>query len=183
MKQGRNAVFFCSASFDIDPKYNVLAREIVCGMCAQGYGVVSGGTVKGTMKVVAEAAHQSGAFNRGILPKFMKGLEYPELTETVWTSTMSERKDAMREDTCLAVALPGGIGTMDELIETLTLAKLGIYKGKIIVVNYDGFYDTLIALLDHFVATGMLDVRSRALIAFPTTVEETLALTSQYLAD
>lgn len=178
MSAGRKAVIFCSASFDIDPKYNVLARDIVKGLCAQGYGIVSGGTIKGTMKVVAETARDCRAFNRGVLPSFMKGLEYPGMTETLWTSSMSERKEAMRKETCLALALPGGIGTMDELIETLTLAKMGIYKGKIIAVNYDGFYDTVVAMLDHFVDTGMLDRRSRALISFPCSVEETLALTA-----
>ena len=178
MPADRKAVIFCSASFDIDPKYNVIARDVVRGLCAQGYGIVSGGTIKGTMKVVAETAHERHAFNRGILPSFMKGLEYPDLSETLWTCTMSERKEAMRKETCLALALPGGIGTMDELIETLTLAKMGLYKGKVIAVNYDGFYDTVVAMLDHFVETGMLDSRSRALISFPRTVEETLALTA-----
>ena len=179
MPADKNAVIFCSASFDIDPKYNVLARDIVAGLCAQGYGIVSGGTIKGTMKVVAETARNCGAFNRGILPAFMKGLEYPGLTELQWTSTMSERKEAMRKDTCLAIALPGGIGTMDELMETLTLVKVGVYHGRVIAVNYEGFYDTLEALLDHFLNTGMLDARTRALISFPRTAEETLAITAQ----
>ena len=78
----------------------------------------------------------------------------------------------MREGTCVDVALPGGLGTLDELIETLTLAKLDLYKGKIIALDFDGFYEPLKALLDHYVTTGMLDSRSRRLIAFPKTIEE-----------
>ena len=85
---------------------------------------------------------------------------------------MAERKELMREGTSAAVALPGGIGTLDELIETLTLAKLDLYAGKILALDIDGFYEPLEALLDHYVSTGMLDQRSRDLISFPKTVEE-----------
>lgn len=170
----RKAVIYCSAAFDIDPRFNEMAREIVRALCGLGYDIVSGGTIKGTMEVVASTAADCGAGVIGILPKFMKGLEHPRLTTLVWTDTMSERKEAMREGTCLAVALPGGIGTMDELLETLTLAKLHKYSGKVVAVNLFGFYDTLKALLDHFVATGMLDKESRELISFPQTVEEFL---------
>ena len=108
----------------------------------------------------------------GIIPVFMRGVEYPGLSELVWTETMAERKEAMRAGTSQAVALPGGIGTLDELIETLTLAKLGRYEGRVVALNFEGFYEPLKVLLDHYVATGMLDTRSRELIAFPTTLEE-----------
>ena len=169
---GRNAVVFCSASFDIDEKYNDLARDVVRTRHGCGYGMVSGGTVKGTMKVIADEARSLGMEHVGIIPVFMKGMEYSDASRLVWTDTMSERKEAMRVGTCLAVALPGGIGTLDELIETLTLAKIGRYPGKIVAFNLDGFYDPLKALLDHYVATGMLDARSRGLVSFPTTLEE-----------
>ena len=85
---------------------------------------------------------------------------------------MSSRKDAMREGTSLAIALPGGIGTLDELAETYCLAKMGIYEGKVIAYNMDGFYEPLRAQLDEYVRTGMLDRASRALIHFPGTIAE-----------
>ena len=168
----RKAVVFCSASFDIDEKYNDLARDVVRTLYGCGYGMVSGGTVKGTMKVIADEARRLGMEHVGIVPVFMKGVEYSDASELIWTETMAERKEAMRAGTCLAVALPGGIGTLDELIETLTLAKIGRYPGKVVAVNYEGFYEPLKVLLDHYVATGMLDAPSRELIYFPTTVEE-----------
>lgn len=171
----RKAVVFCSASFDIDDKYNDLARDAVRALHGCGYGIVSGGTVKGTMKVIADEARRLGMEHVGILPSFMKGLEYRDATALVWTDTMSERKEAMRAGTCLAVALPGGIGTLDELIETLTLAKMGLYGGRVVSFNFEGFYEPLKALLDHFVDTGMLDARSRTLISFPETVAEFIA--------
>lgn len=170
------AVFFCSAVADINPKYNQAAREIVRAACLAGYGIVSGGTVKGTMKVVCDEASACGAEVRAALPRFMDGLEHPGLTETVWTDTMSQRKDAMREGTCLAIALPGGIGTMDELSETFCLAKMGIYKGRIIVFNIDGFYDAYKAQLERFVKENMLPGEAMDLISFPTTVEELVEL-------
>ena len=172
----KKAVVFCSASFDIDERYNDLARDVVRILYGCGYGMVSGGTVKGTMNVIAEEARRLGMEHKGVLPVFMKGLEYRGLTELVWTPTMSERKEAMRAGTCLAVALPGGIGTLDEVIETLTLAKLNRYPGKIVAFNFEGFYEPLKALLDHYVGTGMLDKPSRTLISFPETLDEFLAI-------
>jgi len=168
----KNVLIFCSASYTIDPAYNEAARSLVRALCAKGYGIVSGGTVKGTMGVVSEEVVSCGGEHRGVIPRFMKDLVYPNLTEVVWTDTMSERKEAMREGTCAAVALPGGIGTLDELAETLTLAKLNKYTGKVMALNMNGFYEPLKALLDHYVKTEMLDEASRKLITFPETVED-----------
>lgn len=165
-------VVFCASSSDIDSKYNQAAREFVRAACLSGYGIVSGGAVKGTMKIVADEAAACGATNIGVIPRFMKGVEYPNLTELKWTDTMAERKELMREGTCMAVALPGGIGTMDELAETFCLAKLGLYGGKICALNLDGFYDPFKAQLDRYVESGMMPEKDRRLISFPDTVEE-----------
>ena len=111
-----------------------------------------------------------------VVPRFMKGLEHPALTECIWTDRMSERKDRMREGTCLAIALPGGIGTLDELAETYCLAKMGLYKGRLIAFNVGGFFEPFKKQLDMFVETGMLDKESRELIAFPKSVQELIKL-------
>ncbi|MCQ2177871.1 MAG: TIGR00730 family Rossman fold protein [Bacteroidales bacterium] len=168
----KRAVIFCSASYDIDPSYNQAAREVVRAVCLAGYEVVSGGTVKGTMGVVSKAVEEFGGTHRGILPRFMEQYRYPGLDELVWTDTMAQRKEAMREGTSVAIALPGGIGTMEELMETLTLAKLHKYSGKVMAFNYRGFYDHLKGLLDHLVETRMLAECDRALISFPESIEE-----------
>ncbi|MGM9741918.1 MAG: TIGR00730 family Rossman fold protein [Candidatus Cryptobacteroides sp.] len=172
MQGEKRLVIFCSASRDIAPVYNEAAAEFVRAACAKGYTIVSGGTVKGTMGVVSEAVEKCGGKHVGILPRFMEEYTYPRLTTLVWTDTMSERKEKMREGTSVAVALPGGIGTLDELVETLTLAKLGKYSGRIYALNIGGFYDKFIELLDYYVSTGMLDAGSRGLISFPATVGE-----------
>ena len=162
----RKIVIFCYASYEIDPKFNQAAREVVRAACSLGYTIVSGGAVKGTMGVVADEIVACGGVHIGVLPRFMAVYRHPSLSETVWTDTMAARKEKMREGTCAAVALPGGIGTLDELI------KLDIYKGQVIALNIDGFFNPLIALLDHYVETGMLDSRSRSLISFPQSVAE-----------
>ena len=169
-------VIYCSASYDIDPKFNQAAREVARAACSLGYTIVSGGTVKGTMGVISDEIVKCGGRHVGVLPRFMEDVRYPGLDETVWTNTMAARKERMREGTSAAIALPGGIGTLDELVETLTLAKLDRYPGKVIALNLDGFFEPLKALLDHYVATGMLDSRSRGLIFFPETVGELVEL-------
>ncbi|MCR4571811.1 MAG: TIGR00730 family Rossman fold protein [Bacteroidales bacterium] len=168
----KKAVFFCSASNNIDPKYNQAARETVRAACLAGYSIVSGGSFRGTMGAVCDAAKECGAPNYGVLPSFMEGLEYEGLTELRWAPTMSIRKEMMREGVSLAVALPGGIGTMDELFETVVLAKLGQFHGRIGVLDFEGFYEPLKALLKHFVDTGMMTQEDSDLVHFASTPEE-----------
>lgn len=124
------------------------------------------------MGAVCDTARELGAPNYGVLPEFMKGLEYDGLTSLRWAPTMSIRKEMMREGVCLAVALPGGIGTMDELFETMVLAKLGRFHGRIAALNLDGFFEPLKALLRHFVDEGMLEPEDAALLTFVDTPEE-----------
>lgn len=172
----REVLFFCSAVREINEKYNQAARNAVRAACLAGYDIASGGTTKGTMAVICEEASKYGVSVRGVLPRFMKGLENSSLTAVGWTDTMSQRKELMREGSCMAVALPGGIGTLDELSETFCLAKMGIYTGKVVVLNIDGFYDGYKTQLQTCVREGMLPVESMEKIVFVSTVEEFSAL-------
>ena len=170
------ALFFCSACAGIAPEYNEAARRLVRAAAARGYEIVSGGTVKGTMGVICDVAAACGAKVRGVLPRLMESLVHPKLTEVVWEDTMSARKEAMREGVDIAFALPGGIGTLDELFETLVLSKLDKFHGKIAALNIGGFYDPLDSLLEHLVNEGMLEPSDRARLLLPSTVEEAEAL-------
>ena len=169
-------LFYCSANEAIAPQYNDAARRIVRAAALRGYRIVSGGTTKGTMRIVCEEALACGAYTKGVLPRFMEHCVYPGMTQTVWTDTMGERKEAMLEGADIVIALPGGIGTMDELFETLVLVKLGRIHCKVAALNIEGFYDPLEALMDHFVATGMLSPEDRATLLLPRSVEELEAL-------
>ena len=171
----RRVVIFCSASDNIDPKYNEAAREVVRALHALNCTVVSGGGFRGTMGAITDESIRVGGRHVAVLPRFMKGLENPGIREVVWTDTMSERKERMRLGADAAIALPGGIGTLDEFAETHTLVKLGQFSGRLFVLNIDGFYDPFIALLDHYVATGMMDLQARDLVQFPRTPKELIS--------
>ena len=171
---GRQVVIFCASSATIEPKYNEAARELVRGLHALGYDVVSGGGARGTMGAITGESVKVGGRHVAVLPRFMKGLEHPQVKEVVWTETMAERKERMRENTVAAIALPGGIGTLDELMETHTLRKLHKYAGEVFALNLDGFYNPLKALLNHYAATNMTEKSDVELLHFPETVQELL---------
>lgn len=172
---GKQVVIYCASSGTIDPKYNEAARQLVQGLHERGYDIVSGGGARGTMGAITGESVRLGGRHVAVLPAFMEGLEHPEVSEVVWTKTMAERKERMREDTVAAIALPGGIGTLEELMETHTLRKLNKYQGEVFALNLDGFYKPLKAVLDHFVETKMTERADIDLLHFPDTVEQLLA--------
>ena len=171
--KGRIAVF-CSASFEIDPKYNKVARDFVRAASLRGYGIVSGGTIKGTMGEISDELRSCGGYHLGVIPRFMEQYVYPDLSEVVWTDTMAQRKTLLREGTCAVVALPGGIGTLDEVIETFALVHLKQYFGKIFLLDYEGFYEPLRQLLRHYVDTRMMTEETMSKIIFAQTPDEIL---------
>lgn len=173
--KGKIAVF-CSASFEIDPEYNKVAREFVRAASLSGYGIVTGGTVKGTMGVVSDELVAVGGYHRGVIPRFMKQYVYPDLTEVIWTDTMAERKIRLREDTFAVVALPGGIGTLDEIMDTFACIYLKQYDGRIYVLNHEGFYEPLRKLLQHYVDEKMLPLEAMSNIRFADTPEHLLEM-------
>lgn len=165
---------FCSASFEIDPKYNKVARDFVRAASLRGYGIVSGGTIKGTMGEISDELRDCGGYHLGVIPRFMEQYVYPDLTEVIWTDTMAQRKTLLREGTCAVVALPGGIGTLDEVIETFALVHLKQYFGKIFILNHEGFYEPLRLLLRHYVDTKMMTEETMSKIIFAQTPDEIL---------
>ena len=173
--KGKIAVF-CSASFDIDPKYNKVAREFVRAASLRGYGIVSGGTIKGTMGEISDELHQMGGYHLGVIPRFMEQYVYPDLSEVIWTETMAERKTLLRKDTAAVVALPGGVGTLDELIETVALVHLKKYDGKVLLLDHEGFYEPLKALLKHYLDTGMMPQTTFDKVIFAPSAEKLLDL-------
>ncbi len=174
--KGKIAVY-CSASFEIDPKFNKVAREFVRAASLRGYGVVTGGTIKGTMGEVADELHSIGGWHLGVIPRFMEHHVHPNLSEVIRTDTMAERKALLRKDTCAVVALPGGVGTLDEVIEVLALVHLKQYSGKIFLLNHEGFYEPLRALLRHYVDMKMMTEETMAMVHFadsPDTILDEL---------
>lgn len=165
---------FCSARHDIDPKYNEAARLFVRGAAALGFKIVSGGTVKGTMGEISDELEKCGGYHIGVVPRFMTKFAYPSLSELVWTDTLAERKAVFQKDTRAVVALPGGIGTLDEIIDTFSLLYLGKYDGKVCLLNYNGFYDPLLTLLQHYVDQKMMSEETLNRLVVAATPEELL---------
>ena len=165
---------FCSARHDIDPKYNEAARLFVRGAAALGFKIVSGGTVKGTMGEISDELEKCGGYHIGVVPRFMTKFAYPSLSELVWTDTLAERKAIFQKDTRAVVALPGGIGTLDEIIDTFSLLYLGKYDGKVCLLNYNGFYDPLLTLLQHYVDQKMMSEETLNRLVVAATPEELL---------
>ena len=173
--KGKIAVF-CSASFEIDPKYNKVAREFVRAASLCGYGIITGGTVKGTMGEISDELASIGGYHRGVIPRFMEQYVCPDLTEVVWTDTMAERKILLREGTMAVVALPGGIGTLDEVMDTFACIHLKQYDGRIFLLNHDGFYEPLRVLLQHYVDERMLSQETMEKIRIADTPEHLLEM-------
>lgn len=171
--KGKIAVY-CSASFEIDPKFNKVAREFVRAASLHGYGIVTGGTIKGTMGEVSDELRDCGGYHLGVIPRFMEQYVYPELSEVIWTDTMAERKALLRKDTCAVVALPGGVGTLDEVIEVLALVHLKQYFGKIFLLNHEGFYEPLRQLLQHYVDMKMMTEATMSKVVFAEQPQDIL---------
>jgi uncharacterized protein (TIGR00730 family) len=168
----RKIVVFCASSSQIDPQYLDAAREFVRRVASSGWTIVSGGGAVGVMGAISDEAHKCGCNHIGVLPGFMRGLESPFLDQTVWTGTMAERKEIMREGTFAAIALAGGIGTLDELAETITLKKLHQYGGKVLALDTLGFFQPFVSLLRHFTDTGMMQPQDEDLLHVCGTVDE-----------
>ena len=144
---GKIAVF-CSASNNIDPEFNKVARDFVRAASLRGYAIVSGGTVKGTMGQIDSELSGCGGYHIGIIPEFMKDIVAPGLSETHWTDTMAARQAMMRKGTLAAVALPGGIGTLDEIFHVMASATIGYHSKQVIFYNINGFWDDILHFFD-----------------------------------
>jgi uncharacterized protein (TIGR00730 family) len=148
------------------------ARELGALLAVEGIGLVYGGASVGLMGAVADGALSEGGEVLGVLPAVLSDREIAHATLTrmkslYYTETMHERKAKMLELADAVVALPGGFGTLDELMEALTWLQLGIHAKPCILVNLMGYYDGLLAFLDRAVHEGFLksENRSRILVA------------------
>lgn len=145
---------YCASSDRLDPKYYAAAAELGREMVVRGWGLVYGGGKTGTMGAVARAVKQNGGHVVGVIPEFMKARElaYDEADELVTVITMRERKLLMETRADAFVALPGGWGTLEEMLEILTLRQLDVVKKPCVFLNQDGFYDPLLQLFDRMLA-------------------------------
>jgi uncharacterized protein (TIGR00730 family) len=167
---------YCASSQESDPEYRQSAFRLG-QLCAQaGVGIVYGGGRLGSMGALAEGAITNGGHVVGIVPRFMWELEWSHrrLSELRLVENMQERKHLMLTGSDAAVALPGGCGTLEELLEAITLKRLGIYFGPIVLVNVRRFFDPLIELLHRAIAERFMDPRHAAMWTVVGAAEDVL---------
>ncbi len=146
----RNICVYCGSGPGADPAFVTAARRLGTLMAEDGIGLVYGGGDIGLMGEIAHAVAAGGGGVTGIIPEFLMAREHAvRLGEMIVTRDMHERKRLMFERADAFVALPGGVGTLEELVEQLTWAQLGRHKKPILLANIAGFWDPLCALLDH----------------------------------
>lgn len=145
----KGIVVYCASSAEIDRKYFEAARLLGELIARAGVPLINGGGARGLMGAVSDGALAAGGEVIGVIPQFMvdKGFCHPSLSETIVTADMHERKRTMASLSFGAIALPGGVGTFEELMEILTWQKLDLYPGSVAIFNQDGYYDPLLQML------------------------------------
>ena len=178
----KSIVVFCGSSSGNDPEFRVFAKELGTAIAARKARLIYGGAKVGLMGCIADEVLSQGSEVIGILPRFLsiKEVAHEGLTQLLIVENMHERKTKMFELGDAFIALPGGFGTLEELFEVVTWAQLGLHQKPIGVLNVNGFYDPLIAQLDHMVIKGLLKQQNRDLIMIDGTVDGLLALMQAY---
>jgi len=175
---------YCGSRSGDDPSFAGAARAIGQAIGLRGWRLVYGGGRAGLMGSVADAALAAGAEAIGVIPKALMGRElgHRGLAELHVVDTMHERKRLMAERSDAFVALPGGIGTFEELFEVWTWLQLGYHDKPVGLLNAAGYYDSLLAFLDESVARGFVPPAQRQLLqvdADPQTLLDRMAALAQ----
>jgi uncharacterized protein (TIGR00730 family) len=187
--QARRAVcVYCASSRTSHPEYREAAFRLGVVLAEQDLGVVYGGGARGSMGALADGALSKGGRVVGILPRFMADLEWghPGLTELELVEDMRTRKHIMLTRSQAAIALPGGSGTLEELLEAITLKRLGLYLNPILLVNTRGFFNPLLELFAHAIEENFMDERHARMwevVAQPEEVPEALNRAAAWGAD
>jgi uncharacterized protein (TIGR00730 family) len=172
----QNLTVFCGSSSGRSAVHAEKARQVGCWLAERGIGLVYGGGRVGLMGVLADACLRAGGRVVGVIPRALadKEVAHTGLTELHVVGSMHERK-ALMADLCDAfLALPGGYGTWDELFEALTWTQLGIQSKACGLLNVDGYYDALIAMVDRAVEEGFIRRLHRDLLIADTDAEALL---------
>ncbi|MBO1018475.1 TIGR00730 family Rossman fold protein [Methylobacterium sp. SD274] len=154
----KNVCVYCGSGFGGDPAFAEAAATLGRALADAGLGLVYGGGNVGLMGTVAQAVLDAGGHVTGIIPDFLKSRErmLDDIQETIVVGDMHTRKRLMFERSDAFVALPGGIGTLEELVEQLTWAQLGRHKKPILLLSIADFWTPLLTLLDHMRDQGFI---------------------------
>lgn len=176
----RQVCVYCASSRQADPAYREAAYRLGCLLARKSITIMYGGGAFGSMGQLADGALAEGGLVVGVVPQFMRDLEWSHsrLTELRVVTDLHERKRLMLAGSDAVIALPGGSGTLEELLETVSMKRLGIYLKPIVLVNTRQFFDPLLELFDRSIAERFMDERHRAMwtvVTNPDDVVEAIA--------
>lgn len=168
---------FCGSNFGKHPEYRQRAAELGRALVERGWGLVYGGGSVGLMGVVADTVLQGGGSVLGVIPEFLatRELLHTGLTELRVVPSMHARKALMAESSDAFIALPGGFGTFEELLEMITWGQLGRHLKPVGLLNVRGFYDRLVDQFDHAIAEGFIRAEHRDLFVVSDDPHELLS--------
>ena len=179
---------YCASSRACNPDYHSVAADLGRTLGAAGCTVVYGGGSMGSMGALADAAIAAGGRVVGVMPRFMDELEcaHRGLSELKLVEDLRVRKHLMLSGSSAVVALPGGSGTLEELLEAMTLKRLGIYLGPIVLVNTRNYFDPLVEMLEAAVQERFMDDRHRQMwqvVRTPGEVLDAIAAAPKWSAE
>jgi uncharacterized protein (TIGR00730 family) len=175
---------FCGSSIGTQDIYKYQATLLGQTLAKRNIELVYGGANVGLMGAVADGVLNQGGRVTGVLPRFLRSKEIAHhgLTELILVDSMHERKTKMNELCDGVIALPGGFGTLEELFEMLTWAQLGLHQKPIAILNSEGFYDSLLALLETMVENGFLKKENHQMLLVSSNIDDLLNKMDTYVA-
>lgn len=178
MNQIKNVCVYSASSTKIAPVYFAVAEELGRLLASQGINLINGAGSIGLMAATSNAALAAGGTVTGVIPRFMieQNWHHTGLTKLVETETMHERKQLMAEMSDGVIALPGGCGTMEELLEIITWKQLGLYLKPIVILNVQGFYDPLLEMLQRAIDGNFMRAEHRVIWQVASSAQEAIDL-------
>ena len=173
---------YASSSMHLEKKYHDEARALGKAMAENGYGLCFGGGARGLMGAVADEVLSYGGSVVGVIPEALHvdTIVHTRCSELIVTATMRERKRMMEERSLGFIALPGGFGTLEELLEMITLKQLGYHQKPIVILNFNGFYDKLLEQFMDCTRQGFIDEEGEKLFAAVQSAAQALEYIKSY---
>lgn len=165
---------FCSANHQIDPEFFEMTKELGQWAAREGHVIVFGGVNQGLMECVAKATKEAGGHTIGVVPRIIEqhGRQSQYVDVEIACDNLSDRKQLMEEQSDVFIALPGGIGTLDEVFTIAASATIGYHQKSVILYNMKGFWNSLIAMLDDLHSRGVTRKQWRTYIKVANSLDE-----------
>lgn len=165
---------YCGASLGTDPEYQAAAKNLGSWIVENGHELIYGGGKLGLMGVIADSVMDNGGTAIGIMPKFLHNFEhaYPGLTQMITVEDLDQRKQAMMAQADACIALPGGVGTLEEISEAFSWARVGKNDKPCIFFDVQHYYEPLRLFFNQMVEQGFLSAEDRQLVLFSDSIIE-----------